>query len=63
MVRGEFGINAKNFFINNNICTPDGIFAISDQFYDVLSGNYGNGEQQRSTHNSFRSMESFPKRL
>jgi hypothetical protein len=42
-VRGEFSTEAKNFFMNNGIATALGIFAISDQFYDVLSGNYGNG--------------------
>jgi hypothetical protein len=41
--RGEFTNEALIFFRNNKIIGDDGFFNISDQFYDILSGNLGNG--------------------
>ena len=41
--RGEFTDEAVAFFKGNGIIGKDGFFNISDQFYDALSGNFGNG--------------------
>ena len=41
--RGEFSNEAIIFFRNNGTIGTDGFFDISDQFYDCLSGNLGNG--------------------
>lgn len=41
--RGEFSQEAIAFFQQNGIMDTNGFFNISDQYYDCLSGNYGNG--------------------
>jgi len=41
--RGEFSEEAVKFFKKTGIVDSNGFFNISDQFYDCLSGLYGNG--------------------
>ena len=62
-VRGEFSTEAKNFFVNNGIVHPMVYLQSLTNSMMCFQGIMEMAEQRRSTHNSFRSMESFPKRL
>ena len=58
-----FSPQAKNFFISNGFCTPQGIFSLSEQFHEILCGNLDNGGTSPEAWQSFQSRGFIPRSM
>lgn len=58
---GMFSVEAKNFFLSNSFCTPQGVFSFSERFHEILSGNKDNGGTAMEAWQSFQSRGFIPK--